>query len=165
MKQAFANRQLARLVALRNRKEDQALQNLAQGQASLTKADDNLAQEAGYLQRMESALPAFFKQHLQQVTVLKRPADRVASLFAAAQADRHEVAVQSHVTADAKEQCVQAATRVEGLRLAYLAALRQRQATEALSDIRRRRQRQRQELLDEDLASDPGQAVRQGEKA
>ena len=162
MTQKSPTRLLARLTELRARKEDQARQKLALGQARQAAAADKLGDEEARLQKMQGALPVYYKLHLRQIEVLERPVDRFATLVSAIQGDRAVLAEQAQQTDTARTDCDQALAEVEALRLAYLQTLRQRQATEALRDVHGRTARRRKASREEDLVADVALGNQQG---
>jgi flagellar biosynthesis chaperone FliJ len=154
MTQKSAARLLARLTDLRLRKEDQARQKLAVGHSRKAAAAATLEHEELQLHRITTAIPAMFKLHLRQVKILDRPTDRFATLVQAVEADRRILTTHSDRADAAKVQLGLVEAEVETLRDAYMQALRRRQATEALGQIKGQAERKRQELREEDLAAD-----------
>lgn len=154
-----ASHTLARLAALRRRREDRAREDLARGHSRLSQAQANHDSEAALRDAMVSALPVRQALHLDRATRLAQPEDSLTAFLSALLDDRAHVDRQTHATETALADCELAASDLERLRALYLQTLRRREATETLATRQLTTERQRQSLRDEDLASDQARSL------
>lgn len=159
MKGKSANRLLARLSSLRSLQEELARGHLARGHQREAAATAALVVQETRQHRMEALVSTIVIRHIHDVKDLKCPAARVSTLSAAMVEDRRQLSEMVQQTEMIRRDYEQSVAEVAALRIAFLRATRQREATETLGRNANRADQRRLDLTSEDTAADVARAT------